>query len=401
MANKKNIVVLSAFWSGIKPFFLEASNSLKGMPAFTNTFFTLLEHENINKVYVIFFGHKIETTYNLPKKYEDKIKVFGYSYASKLSALPKLVQLSTKLASLALEKDIDVIYSHGPIGGVGAIISNLFKIKNVRRIYGTFLARELHKKKHRLFLEHPLEYLTFSLPGKALIITNDGTKGNLVFNRIGNSKLPLFFWLNGVNKENRNQFSFKEVQKKYKFSFLPDLCYIARIDFWKRQHLLVNILVEIKKRGQNINVVIAGPVLSNDYYEKLSKTIAEHKMHEQVVIIPGLTREETLSVIKNSKLSVSLYDFSNLGNVFLESLTLGTPMLTENIEKSLDLIDKEVYFEIDPENIEESADSIQLILKNEDEIREKAIKAIHFSNNFLNTWEERVEKEIALLGLDD
>lgn len=401
MANRKNILVMSAFWSGIKPFFLEASNSFKGMPAFTNTFFTLLKDENVDKIYVIFFGSKIETEYKIPEEYGHKLKVFGYSYSSKASAFLKLFQLSTKVAHLLLKEKVDVVYSHGPIGGVGAIMSNLFGIKSVRRIYGTFLARELEKTKLRLFLEHPLEYLTFSLPGKALVITNDGTKGNLVYDKIGNKKMPLFFWLNGVDKEIEAHLPLAEVQKQYNLSFVPDICYIARIDFWKRQHLLIDILVELKKRGKCYNALIAGPVLSDSYFNRIIETINEHGLSENVVVIPGMTRQETLSVIKHSKLSVSLYDFSNLGNVFLESLTLGTPMLTENIENSLDLIDKEVYFEIDPKRIEESADTIQVIFENESLILQKSRKAISFSNDVLDTWQERVKKEIDLLELAD
>ena len=400
MVNKKNIIVLSAFWSGIKPFFLEASNNLKGMPAFSNTFFTLLEHENVGKVYVIFFGKNIETNYNVPPKYKDKIGVFGYSYSNKTFALFALMQLLFKVISLRLGNKIEVIYSHGPIGGVGAILSNFLMVKSVRRVYGTFLARELHKTKLQLFLKHPLEYLTFSLPGNALVITNDGTKGDLVYKKIGNKKMPLFFWLNGVDKKIEVKLPITEIQREYSFSFVPDMCYIARIDFWKRQHLLVDILVELKKRGKHYNVLIAGPVLSDSYFKRIVGTIDKHGLSENVVVIPGMTRQETLSVIKHSKLSVSLYDFSNLGNVFLESLTLGTPMLTENIENSLDLIDKDVYFEIDPKRTEESADMLQVIFDNENQILQKSKKAISFSNAFLNTWQERVKKEIDLLGLE-
>ena len=116
-------------------------------------------------------------------------------------------------------------------------------------------------------------------------------------------------------------------------------------------------------------------------------------------------------MIKHSKLSVSLYDFSNLGNVFLESLTLGTPMLTENIENSLDLIDKDVYFEIDPKRTEESADMLQVIFDNENqipkghkhevEIRANTIWAVEFIKEQLKKYDStHVNDHLWLLGQD-
>lgn len=397
MESRKNLIILSAFWSGIQAYFLNGDTNFKGMPAFTNTFLRLLDDKRVNIIYIIFFGNNIKTEYNIPKKYEHKVKVYGYSYTNKYSAFLSMLKISIKISSLSFKHKIHFIYSHGPISGLAAIISNILRIPNYRRIYGTFLARKINDSKLSVFLKHPLEYLAFSLPGKALIVTNDGTKGNIVYNKIGSKKLPFYFWLNGIEKSNHNIMDISKVSHKYNFGFKPDLCYIARIDEWKRQHLLIDILIEAKNNGNIYNTLIAGPIINKNYFTRLKEKVKAAGLEKNIIIIPGLTKEESLSVIKNSILSVSFYDFSNLGNVLLESLSLGTNMLTENIEQSLDLIDKNVYYNVNPVNVKESAIVLENILTGKQLLKEKSIKAIEFSHNHLLTWEERANKEINLV----
>ncbi|MDO6809171.1 glycosyltransferase [Zobellia galactanivorans] len=399
MANRKNVLLISSFWTGVKPFFLEGKEDFKGMPAFTNTFFLLLEEKKVEEIYIIFFGKRIDTKYKVPKKYEKKLKVYGYSYERSLFALFPMLFLCLKSISIILAKKIKIIYAHGPVSGLAGMVSKITGVPNVRRIYGTFLARELKLNKLKIFLRHPLEYLSFALPAKAVVITNDGTKGNMVFAKIGHKKTPLHFLLNGINKDLGPLMSISNVTKNYKINFTPEICYIARIDKWKRQHLLIDILAEAKSNGNIYYAIIAGPVINEDYYNFLKNKISENNLTESVVLIPGLTRQESLSIIKNSKLSVSFYDYSNLGNVFLESLSLGTPMFTENIENSLELINEEVYINVNPLDKKTSSNTLYEMMNNAGVIEKKSNLSLKYADECLMTWGQRAKIELDLLEL--
>ena len=399
MATKKNILLISFFWTGIRDFFLNRDEKFKGMPAFTNTFMKLVEHKNVGKVYVLFLGSKISTTYHIPVKYQTKLEVYGYSYSKGATALWAILNLGIRALRIVVFKKIYLIYGHGPTSGIAGIISLITRIPNIRRIYGTFFCDKLQDSKTSIFRAHPLEYLAFSLPAKAIVITNDGTKGDLVHDKIGHRTSPLHFWLNGIDKFEIAIPNIKEVGDKYGFDFSPDICYIARIDKWKRQHLLLDALKLAKDKGQLYNTVIAGPVINQKYYDDMLKTIQENGLGDTVKLIPGLTKTESLSVIKYAKVSTSFYDFSNLGNVFLESLSLGTPMLTENINGSLDLIESNVYYNTTPSKPLEVVKTLETIFKDEDTLVLKSKQAVDFSHRTLLTWDERADKELELLEL--
>ena len=97
MESRKNLIILSAFWSGIQAYFLNGDTNFKGMPAFTNTFLRLLDDKRVNIIYIIFFGNNIKTEYNIPKKYEHKVKVYGYSYTNKYSAFLSMLKIGIKI----------------------------------------------------------------------------------------------------------------------------------------------------------------------------------------------------------------------------------------------------------------------------------------------------------------
>jgi hypothetical protein len=43
-------------------------------------------------------------------------------------------------------------------------------------------------------------FLSFFLKSSFLLITNDGSPGDLLYKKIGNKKTPFYFWKNGYEK---------------------------------------------------------------------------------------------------------------------------------------------------------------------------------------------------------
>ena len=74
-------------------------------------------------------------------------------------------------------------------------------------------------------------------------------------------------------------------------------------------------------------------------------------------------------------------------------------MLSENINGSLSLIDKQVYIDVDPSDIGKAVDMIDEFLADEIAIGTKSNLALRFSHETLLNWQQRTKKEIDLLAL--
>ena len=63
--------------------------------------------------------------------------------------------------------------------------------------------------------------------------------------------------------------------------------------------------------------------------------MSKYGISDLITIIPGLPINQSTFVMKNSLASISFYETSNLGNVFLESISYGVPVIAENCNGSL------------------------------------------------------------------
>ena len=390
------ILYVFSLWTGMQNFFLKGEEKITGMPAFANVFFRLLENKNIEKLYLLLFLRYKEISnnhnINIPLKFKNKLEIVPIFYTNSYDLLFKIPISLLKGIMLVKKNKIDLIYGHGSIGALAGILSLFSKKPNIRRIYGTFLYKEIKDSKISLFMKHPLEYLAFSLPAKCVIITNDGTHGDAVFKKIGNKGTMLIFILNGVDK------SMEEKIKPVPFA-LPQkyISYIARIDYWKRQHLAIEALNILKQKGLNIPLYIIGPTYNTKYYSFLKTLIEKYELTNFVYLIGALPREETWFILKNSYLTLSLYETSNLGNVFLESLVLGVPVIGINNNGSLDFFPQDTFYSVDSDKPYVIARAIEDLWNNKKKRDNISYNAKNFALNSLMTWEERTKLEIDLL----
>lgn len=152
-------------------------------------------------------------------------------------------------------------------------------------------------------------------------------------------------------------------------------------------------------KNKNINFpksYIIGSIFDQNYANFLNEKIKEHSLQNKVEIIYGLPISEVHYMLKNALLTFSLYHTSNLGNVFIESLQLGTPIIAINDTGSLDLIDKNAFFELKNDNINNIANVIEQLLTKPKLRNEISNNAISFSNKFIQSWEDRANFEIDL-----
>lgn len=383
------LLYITPLWSGVKPFFFNASVKNSGMPAFYNVFLSLLKDPKVGLIFVYIISFDREQKINVPEEYKNKLVVKPFFIRGRFDLYSKFFKIFSSCVKLVRKEKINLIYSHGTLSFIGSLVGIRTKVKHFRRIYGTFLYPKLLNRRS-LMISNFFEYLSFRLPADGVIITNDGTSGDKVFNAINkNSKTRLYFLLNGIEK---NQ-TFDKVSEKNEIE-KEFFTYIARVDEWKRHHLLIEALGELRKENVAFPFTyIVGPVYSKEYKDKLEELISKLDLESKVSIMGAVSRDEANYLLKNSLLSFSLYDFSNLGNVFLESLSLGTPMVAINEYNSLDFFPKNVYIQIESADIIEIKNRIKEILGNLSELEIIKANAIKFSHEKILSWEDRISLE--------
>ncbi len=91
----------------------------------------------------------------------------------------------------------DLIYAHNQYAALsGYLLSRLWRIPNVTRLYGTFLADLM--KKPLVSLRYPTAAAGYLVPSDLLICANDGTRGDEVAQKFSVSDRRFCFWQNGV-----------------------------------------------------------------------------------------------------------------------------------------------------------------------------------------------------------
>jgi len=390
-----NILIITNVWTGAKSFFYEGKEISTGMPAFNNVFLRILVDDRVDRIHIFLWLTDKSDIIKIPEKYKHKVIPHPF-YLRKKGVISFFILILTMIrtgVSIVKNDKVKRLIGFGSLAAITAIIGKLTFIPDFRRIFGTFLINEINYSKFKLFLKHPLEYLCFSLNGKGLLVTNDGTKGDIVFNKIGHQKLPFYFPLNGVNKE----ISVSSVKPNIDFP-QEFMSYVARLDNWKRQHLLIEALGVLKNRGVIFpKTYIIGSAHDLDYVNRLKESIVHNELESDVIIIYGLPISEVHYILKKSMLTFSLYHTSNLGNVFIESLQLGTPIVAINDTGSLNLIDKNAFYELKTDDTLELVNAIEFLL-NDINFRERmSYQAIQFANNAIKSWDERATYEINLM----
>lgn len=392
---KHNLLIVTSLWTGIKPFFYDAKVSSKGMPAFTNVFFELLNNPKVGKVYIFIVDDLNSKSFNIPPSYKDKIEIhcFNYDQSDKIFALIKFIKIIYLGIRLVKKQNISRILGFGSISGLSAIIGKFTGIPDFRRIYGSFLINEIKSPSLYLFIRHPLEYIAFCFNGKALIATNDGTKCDIVFNKIGNKKLPFHFLLNGVDENIFNNLKSPDFDLPSSY-----ISYIARVTDWKRQHLLIEALGILKQQSFPLpKTLIIGSLADKNYVKYLSKLIEDLKLSNDVFLIDGIETSQVHYVLSKSILTFSLYHTSNLGNVFLEALKLGIPVLALNDTNSLSLINKSAYYELLSDDPRSIALATETLLSNDSLRKSISLEALKYANENLMTWKDRTKIEIDII----
>lgn len=146
--------------------------------------------------------------------------------------------------------------------------------------------------------------------------------------------------------------------------------YILAVGSIEQRKNQLSILQAIHAANLDITVVLVGKPTS--YAVSLLNFITENKMENQVKFLNNIPRKELAGLYQHAKLSIYLSVFEGFGLPVIESMASDCPVITSNVS-CLPETAGDAALLCDPENFNELADKIKLLLKN-DSFRNELIK---------------------------
>lgn len=399
-----NILYVTDAWHGFSEALFEGAVSINGLPSFGRVLeklvtdgnsvdFIIISNNNGNRVSQLNIG--------LPWiKREQIIKIISYKQ-TKISKARAVLELITCCFSAVNKKRYDFVYAHGLVAGLSIFAARCKKIPFGQRLYGTLLWDEylnnpkvlneyfLHKKYYNI--------IAYRYKKAFLLVTNDGSRGDLVYEKVckNKSKFEFFYWINGVKRLNLTEAECDFVFEKYGIK-KPFIFYVARFDRWKNQDRVLKIVRRIRDEGFYINCYFAGAATLKDYYNEIQELVKTLDLVDNVYFLGNLNYMEISALHKGAIASLALYSVCNFTNVFHEMLANGAVSIVKKDDIVDTIINNGENGYLVGNDDDEIIDIIEDLLKSpiSDNISQKAIET---SYGYIKDWDTRIEEEIALI----
>ncbi|HIJ52214.1 MAG TPA: glycosyltransferase family 4 protein [Planctomycetes bacterium] len=290
----------------------------------------------------------------------------------------------------------DVIYSyHTGLVPIGHLLSRLMRIPHVVHFWGTWLGHYLFKEPWYKCLPFLGPILCFKFPIDLLIISNDGTHGDKVVEKLKFPKERFRFWLDGTAPGIYHP-DIDKAEIKRSTGLLPSdkmIFQAIRLDFWKRIDRSIAAMPTVIRRVPNARLVIAG---DGSLREELEKQAVELGVSDCVKFLGFVPHDTVLKMHNAADLFLSVQDLTNLGNQIFEAFHSGTCTVAYNIGGTSHVMKDEVTgVLLEEEDLRRLGDVIADLLL-DDQRRERLAKgALDFAKENIWTWDKRADVEIS------
>ena len=142
----------------------------------------------------------------------------------------------------------------------GPLVGSQYQAVHITRRWGTFLGQNLFKLPWYKRLKDYGEILSYRIPYDMMIMSNDGTEGDKVAEKLGYPMEKHRFWLDGTSPDiYQPDLDVGEVKASIGLAATDKMIFgVARLNDWKRFDRTIDAMPAVLRRIPNAHLVIAG-----------------------------------------------------------------------------------------------------------------------------------------------
>jgi len=271
-------------------------------------------------------------------------------------------------------------------------LSRLWRVPLVSRFQGTIFGVDCERRRlGRLRAwDH---WLALRTPADLVIMTNDGTQGDRVLERLGVAMDRVRFWMNGTDREAYSVLPGKqEARRRLALRGGPTILTVSRLVGWKRVDRALRALPEVCRAIPDCQLVVVG---DGEQRARLEALAADLAVAARVRFVGAVSRREVIEYSAAADLFLSLYDWSNLGNPLFEAMLAGKCVVTLDNGDTSTVVHDGANGILLKEDQLHTLPALLVRLLTDDDLRsrlEKQAKAYAFSRFW--TWRDRMTAEL-------
>ena len=281
-------------------------------------------------------------------------------------------------------KEHNIKYVHVSWGKdllLGVLIKKLCR-NNIKLIY--YRQMKVTRKKHDIY--HKFIYKNIDL---VLVITEKLLSECKRFFPVDKSLIKLLRY--GIKVPNQFTSTFLNSKEDFYRYFNLDksiftVGIFSRVEDQKGQHLVLKALSNIKNNEWiDLQLIITGHEMNEDYYKKLKKYISDYSLEDLVKFVPFLPYPDSMKAMSYLDITILPTYEETFGLVIAESMIVGTPVIGSKAGGVPEIInDGNNGYLFEPKNVDSLEEKILNLYLNKD-LRNKLSKnAYEFSVNEYN-----------------
>ena len=231
-----------------------------------------------------------------------------------------------------------LVYAHNQYAALAGFLLHCFwRMPNVTRLYGTFLADLM--KKPFVTLRYPTAVAGYLVPSSLLICANDGTRGDEVARKFRISSKRFKFWQNGVAPPSRPpEVTRDELVRRFGAKLRAESKWVvscSRLSYWKRIDRMLHGLAVCRASGVDCQLLVAGDGPERKHLHEMSDELG---LSESVVWMGVVAHDDIWALMNVADVFMITNDVTNRCNPLYEAAWAGLPVVSVVDPSTVDLL---------------------------------------------------------------